>query len=164
MLSDKMVKAVNDQIEFEFSSAYLYLAMAADCEAQNLPGFAKWFKVQFQEEQSHGLKLFDYAVDRGGRVTLGPVAKPKAEFGSPLDAFKEVLAHERKVTAAIHKLYELAMAEKDYATTVLLQWFVKEQVEEEKTAEDIIRQLEAISGKSHLLLMIDHKMGERKIG
>ena len=110
MLAEKVLKALNDQIEFEFNSAYLYLAMGADCEAKNLPGFAKWFKVQFQEEQGHALKLFSYVADRGGRVTLGAVAKPKAEFGSPLETFKEVLAHERKVTAAINKLYELAMA------------------------------------------------------
>lgn len=164
MLSDKIVKALNDQIELEFNSAYLYLAMGAHCEAENLPGFSSWFKAQFHEEQSHALKLFGYLADRGGRVSLGAVTKPKAEFGSPLETFKEVLAHERKVTAAINKLYELAVAEKDYPTQIMLQWFINEQVEEEKTAEDIIRQLEAIDGKPHLLLMIDHKMGERKIG
>ncbi len=164
MLSDKMLKAVNDQIELELSSAYLYRAMAADCEAQNLPGFAHWYKVQFQEEQSHAMKLFEHVADRNGRVVLGPVAKPKMEFGSALDGFKEVLAHERKVTASIHRLYELAGAEKDYAMQVLLQWFIKEQVEEEKTAEDVIRQLEAIGDKAHLLLLLDRKMGDRKIG
>ncbi len=164
MLSDKMVKALNDQIDLELSSAYLYLAMAADCEAQSLPGIARWLKAQFKEEQSHALKLFDYMTDRNGRVTLGPIDKPKAKFGPPLGLFKAVLAHEQKVTAAIHKLYELALTEKDYPTQILLQWYVKEQVEEEKTAEDIIRQLEAVDGKPHLLLMVDHKLGEREAG
>ncbi|HSW44835.1 MAG TPA: ferritin [Phycisphaerae bacterium] len=162
MLSDKMLKALNDQMDFEFSSAYLYLAMAAHCEARNLPGFAQWFKAQFGEEQAHAMKLFGYVADRGGTVALGAIAKPTSAFGSPLDTFKEVLAHEQKVTAAINKLYEVALAEKDYATQTFLQWYINEQVEEEKTAEDIIRQLEAIGGKAHLMLMLDHRLGERK--
>ncbi len=164
MPSDKMVKALNDQIELELNSAYLYLAMAADCEAQNLPGIAHWLKVQFKEEQSHALKLFDYMADRNARVTLGPIEKPKAEFGTPLNLFKAVLAHEQKVTAAINKLYELAVAEKDYPTQILLHWYINEQVEEEKTAEEIIRRLEAVADKAHLLLMVDHKLGEREAG
>jgi len=164
MLSDKMLKALNDQIELEFNSAYLYLAMAADCEQQNLPGFADWLKVQFGEEQGHAMRIFEHLVDRGGLVTLGAIARPKAKFGPPLEMFKEVLKHEQKVTAAIHKLYEVALAEKDYAAQTFLHWFINEQVEEEKNAEDIIRQLEAVDGKAHLVLMLDHKMGERKVG
>jgi len=162
MLSDKMLKALNDQIELELNSAYLYLAMAAYSEAQNLPGFGHWFRKQFEEETGHGMKIFSQICDRGGRVTLGPVTKPKADFGSPLATFQEVLKHEQKVTAAIHALYEVALAEKDFATQTFLHWFINEQVDEEKTAEEIIRQLEAIGDKPHLLLMLDHRLGERK--
>ena len=164
MITDKMAKALNEQVNFELSSAYLYLAMAAQFEAENLPGFAHWMKVQYQEETGHAMKLFGYLADRGGRVTLNAIAKPAAEFGKPLDVFKAVLAHERKVTAAINTLYELALSEKDYATQSQLQWFINEQVEEEKTAENIIRQLEAFADKAHLLLMLDHRLGERKAG
>ncbi|HRY66771.1 MAG TPA: ferritin [Phycisphaerae bacterium] len=164
MITDKMAKALSEQVNFELSSAYLYLAMGAQFEADNLPGFAHWMKAQYQEETSHGMKLFNYLADRGGRVTLNTIAKPAPEFGTPLEVFKTVLAHERKVTAAIHALYELAMAEKDYATQSHLQWFINEQVEEEKNAEDIIRQLEALGDKRHLLMMLDHRLGERKVG
>jgi ferritin len=121
-------------------------------------------KVQYQEETGHGLKLFGYLADRGGRVTLNAIAKPAPEFGTPVEVFKTVLAHERKVTAAINALYELALSEKDYATQSQLQWFINEQVEEEKTAENIIRQIEAFGDKAHLLLMLDHRLGERKAG
>ncbi len=162
MLSPKMLKALNDQIELEFNSAYLYLAMAAQFEDRKLPGFAQWMKVQYGEEVEHGMKLFGHICDRGGRVTLGAIAKPKADFGSPLQTFKEVLKHERKVTASIHKLYALTVAERDYAAQTALHWFIDEQVEEEKNADDAIRQLEAIGDKDHLLLMLDHRMGERK--
>lgn len=164
MLTEKMTKALNDQINFELSSAYLYLAMAAQFEAQNLPGFAHWMKIQYQEETGHGMKLFGYVADRGGQVVLDAVPKPAAEFGGPAETFKSVLEHERKVTAAINRLYELAVAEKDYPTQLQLQWFIKEQVEEEKTAENILRQVEVMGNKPHLLLMIDHRLGERKSG
>lgn len=162
MITDKMAKALSEQVNLELSSAYLYLAMAAQLEAENLPGCAHWMKVQHQEETGHAMKLFNYLAERGGRVTLNAIAKPAPEFGTPLEIFKTVLAHERKVTAAINALYELAIAEKDYAAQSQLQWFVNEQVEEEKNAEDIIRQLEAFAGKPHLLLMLDHRLGERK--
>jgi ferritin len=164
MITDKMAKALSEQVNFELSSAYLYLAMAAQFEAENLPGFAQWMKVQYQEETGHAMKLFGYVADRGGRVTLNAIAKPATEFGAPLEIFKTVLAHERKVTAAINSLYELAIAEKDYATQSQLQWFINEQIEEEKTAENIIRQIEAFADKAHLLLMLDHRLGERKAG
>ena len=164
MITDKMAKALNEQVNFELSSAYLYLAMATQFEAENLPGFAHWMKAQYQEETGHAMKLFKYLADRGGRVTLNAIAKPAPEFGTPAEVFKTVLAHERKVTAAINALYELALSEKDYATQSQLQWFINEQVEEEKNTEDIIRQLEAFAGKPHLLLMVDHKLGERKAG
>ncbi len=164
MMTKKVLKALNEQIALEFSSGYLYLAMAAQFEAQNLPGFAHWMKVQYREEVGHGMKLFDYVADRGGHVTLEAIPKPQADFGSVTATFKTVLEHEREVTASIHKLYELALAEKDYATQAHLQWFITEQVEEEKTAENILRQIEAIEGKAHLMLMLDRHMGSRAAG
>jgi len=164
MLSDKMLQALNDQIELELNSAYLYLAMAAQFEDDNLPGFAGWMKAQYQEEVSHGMRLFDFVADRGGRVTLGPIAKPPVDFGTPVETFKMVLGHEQKVTASINNLYKLALAEDDYATQTQLHWFINEQVEEEKTAEDILRQLEAFGDRPHLLLMLDGKLGARQAG
>ena len=162
MVTEKMVKALNDQINLELSSAYLYLAMGAYLEDRKFPGCACWMKVQFEEETGHAMRLFNYLGDRGARVTLGAIAKPAAEFGTVLQTFKAVLEHERKVTASIHKLYGLALAEEDYATQSQLVWFVNEQVEEEKNVEDILRQLEALGDKPHLLLMLDHRLGERK--
>ncbi|NLX20676.1 MAG: ferritin [Phycisphaerae bacterium] len=162
MMSKKMLDALNEQIALELSSAYLYLAMGAQLDDENLPGFAHWMKVQFQEETEHGMKLFDYVADRGGRVTLEAIPKPQTDFGSPADIFKAVLEHERKVTASIHRLYELALAEKDYATQAHLQWFITEQVEEEKNAEGILRQIQAMEGKAHLMLMLDRHLGARK--
>lgn len=162
MLTDKMLKALNDQIQMEFSSAYLYLAMAAQCEHENLPGFAQWLKVQYQEEVGHGMKLFNYVGDRGGRVTLQAIEQPAAEFGTVSDMFQQVLEHERKVSASISNVYEVALAEKDYPTQAQLHWFLTEQVEEEKTAEEILRQLEAMEGKAHLMLMMDRRMGQRQ--
>jgi len=161
MINDKVSKALNEQIALEFNSAYLYLAMAAAFEDQNLPGFAHWMKAQSQEEVGHGMRLFGYLVDRGGRVVLEAIDKPQADFGSPVDIFTQSLDHERKVTASIHKLYELAGTQKDYATQTQLHWFIDEQVEEEKTAEEILDQLKAVGERPHLLLMLDRKLAER---
>jgi len=162
MLDEKVLNALNDQINMEMSSAYLYLAMAAALEDQNLPGFAQWMKLQYQEEVSHAMRLFDYVADRGGRIMLGAIDKPPVEFGSPTETFQKVLDHERKVTASIHKLYELAGEQKDYATQIQLQWFIDEQVEEEKTAEEILNQLKMVGAKPHLVFMLDRKLGERQ--
>ena len=161
MLSSKMLDALNQQINREFASAYLYLAMAAQCEAQSLPGMAHWMKRQATEEYGHGMRLFEYLCDRGGRVALAAVPQPPAEFGSPLELFQQVLAHERKVTAYINAVYELALEEKDYASQVALHWFVNEQVEEEKNASVIVDQLKAIPDKSSAILFLDRQLGKR---
>lgn len=161
MITHKMLTAINDQIGNEFSSAYLYLAMSAWLEGQNFPGGAHWMKEQYKEELAHGEKLFKFVNDRAGRVILGGIDKPQSEFGSMLDTFKAVLAHEQKVTALIHKVYEVALAEKDYAAQVELQWFIKEQVEEEKNAQDVVIQLEACDGRPHLMLLIDRQLAKR---
>jgi ferritin len=161
MLSRKLQDAINDQIKNELYSAYLYLAMAAHCEASSLPGFAKWLKVQSHEEWMHGMKFYDFLNDRGGRVTLQAVSQPPATYKSVLGIFEHVLEHEQKVTGCINKLYELAQQERDYPAQVLLQWFITEQVEEEKNATQIVEQLKMVPEKGGVLLFIDRDMGKR---
>ncbi len=161
MLNRKIVEALNQQINHEFASSYLYLAMAAHCEAESLPGMAHWMKRQAAEEQAHGMRLFEHICDRGGRVALAALAQPPTEFGAPLELFEQVLAHERKVTTAIHSLYELALEEKDYPTQVMLQWFVNEQVEEEKNASLIVEQLKATPAGSSAVLYLDRQLAKR---
>lgn len=161
MISAKMQDAINSQIQHEFYSAYLYLSMSGYFEGLNLTGFAKWLRVQSAEEQAHALKFYDYSFERGGKVELKALDKPPVAWGSPLQAFMEVLAHEQKVTSLIYKLYEVALAEKDYAAQVLLQWFISEQVEEEKNAAEIIAGLERIEAHDTAVLMLDHQLGKR---
>lgn len=164
MINKTMQDAVNEQIKHEFYSAYLYLAMAAYCEAANLPGFGHWMRVQNQEETAHAMKLFDHVIDRGGRVTLQAIDQPPAEFQSQLEMMQLVVGHERKVTGLIHRLYDLAVKESDPATQVLLQWFITEQVEEEKTAGQIAEQLKMIGDQGVALLMLDRELGTRVAG
>ena len=161
MLSKTMQDAINEQIQKEYHSSYLYLAMSAYCEASNLPGSAKWMRVQSQEELSHAMKLFDHVVDRGGRVTLQAIQQPAAEYKSALDVFEKVLAHEQLVTASIHKLYALSLKENDYAAHIMLQWFVAEQVEEEKNAGEAVEQLKAVGESKNGLFMVDRGLGKR---
>ncbi|MCD6156277.1 MAG: ferritin [Candidatus Atribacteria bacterium] len=162
MLSKKLEDALNEQIKNELYSAYLYLAMAAQCEAQNLNGFAHWLKVQAKEEISHGMKIYDFVNDRGGRVILKAIEQPPVEFGTPLDMFKKVLEHEQKVTSMINQLYQLAKEENDYPAQVMLQWFINEQVEEEKNASYILGILNYTEGKGQGLLMLDRELGKRE--
>ena len=161
MISDAMQKAINEQINKELYSSYLYLSMAAYFEGNNLPGFAKWMYVQADEERGHGMKLFEHLVDRGGRVTLAPIAGPQTEWMTSLEVFKQVQSHEAAVTASINALYEVAFNEKDYPAQVLLQWFITEQVEEEKNAAHIVQQLELIDARGTAVLMLDHQLGKR---
>ena len=161
MLNEVVQDAINEQIKNELYSAYLYLSMAAHSEAANLPGFAHWMRLQSQEEVSHAMKLFDFVNDRGGRVVLQAIDQPPVEFESPLDVFKKTLEHERKVTALIHRLYELAVKENDYAAQVMLHWFIEEQVEEEKSAEQIVEALKMIGDKPQTLIMLDRELGRR---
>ncbi len=164
MLSKNMQDAINEQIKNEFYSAYLYLAMEAYFQSGGLPGFAQWLHVQFGEEQGHGLKFFQYLHDRGARVELRAIPMPTAEWKSPLHAFEEVLEHEQEVTGNINKLYSMAVKENDYASQVLLQWFINEQVEEEKNAMEIIASLRRIESKDTAVLMLDHRLGKREAG
>jgi ferritin len=161
MLSKTMQKGLNDQIQKEFYSSYLYLAMSACCEANNLPGSAKWTQAQSREEYGHAMKLYAYVNDRGGRTILEALPKPPAEYRSMLDIFKKVLEHEKHVTASIHKLYAQAVKENDYASQVALQWFVSEQVEEEKNATAIVEQIQAVGDSKGSLMYIDRALGKR---
>ena len=161
MLSKVVQDALNQQIKDELYSSYLYLSMSAHCETINLPGSAHWMRLQSEEELSHAMKLFDYVNDRGGRVVLQGIDQPPAEFNAPLDIFQQVLEHEQKVTGLIHQLYALALKENDYPTQIELQWFIKEQVEEEKSAGEIVEQLKVIGDHSTALLMLDRQLGAR---
>lgn len=161
MLTDKMQASLNDQIQKEFASAYLYLAMSAYLEDQNFGGAAHWMYEQYKEELDHAAKLFKYVHDRGGRVILGEIPKPAADFGTLKQTFDAVLAHEQKVTASINNLYEVAVAEKDYATQVELHWFIQEQIEEEKSVSDILIQLEAAEDRAGMLFFIDRHLAKR---
>ena len=161
MITSKMQEAFNNQIQAEFASAYLYLSMANYCEAKNLPGFAHWLKLQYQEETGHALKMKDYVLERGGKVTLKSIDAPSTEFGDPVDVFAKVLAHEIHVTSLINNLYETAVAEKDYASQIFLQWFINEQVEEEASASAIHEKLKLVPNSSGAILYIDKELGKR---
>lgn len=164
MFSKAVQDAVNEQIRNEIQSAYLYLAMSAHCEAVSLSGAAHWLHAQWQEELEHSMKLFKYVYDRGGRVTLQGIEKPQTEFPSLLGIFQQVLAHEQKVTALINNLYAIATKENDYASQVEFQWFIKEQVEEEKNASEIIEMLKKSGESGPTLLMLDRQLGARAKG
>lgn len=162
MLSKTLEGVLNDQIKNELYSAYLYLSMAAYCESINLGGFAHWLRLQYEEEVSHAMKFFDHINNRGGRVVLQAIDQPPSDFKSPLQLFENVLEHELKVTGMINKLYEIAQKEKDYPAQIMLQWFIEEQVEEEKTASEIVEQLKLIGDRGPALLILNHQLGSRK--
>jgi ferritin len=162
MLSKKLLDEMNQQIKHELYSAYLYLSMAGHCETINLPGFAHWMKTQAKEETEHALKFFEYINDQGAKVVLQAIDQPPVEFSSPTAIFEVTLEHEKKVTARIHGLYELALQEKDYASQVFLQWFVNEQVEEEKNASQILESLKMVGDKGSGLMMLDHQLASRE--
>lgn len=161
MLSEKMQQALNDQINAETWSAYLYLSMSAYFESQNLPGFANWMKVQWLEELSHTTKFFDYVNERGGRVILKPIAAVQTEWKDALEAFQDTLKHEQHVTSLINNLVNIAIEEKDHATNNMLQWYVAEQVEEESNVESLVEQIKMIGGQGHGMLMLDRELGSR---
>lgn len=162
MLSQAMEKAINEQIRDELYSAYLYLSMAAYFENASLPGFGHWMRLQSQEEVEHAMKFYDFVNERGGRVMLHAIDQPPVDFDSPLDIFEMTLEHERKVTAKIHGLYELALEESDYPVQVMLHWFIEEQVEEEDSAGEILETLRMIGDRTQGLLMLDRELGRRE--
>jgi ferritin len=164
MISNTMENAINEQIKHEYASAYLYLSMSAHFAGQNLPGCAHWMKQQHQEELMHAMKFFEYVYDRGGHVTVPGIEQPDAKFKSPMEVFQRYLDHEREVTSRINGLYELALREKDYASQIMLHWFVTEQVEEEKVGMDIVEQLKLVSDNKTALIMLDRQLGARGAG
>ncbi len=164
MLTPKMVAALNQQMNEEYYSAYLYLAMSAAATDANLPGAAHWFRVQYQEEIAHFMKLFDYVHAQGETVKLMAIQEPPAAFGTITAMFEQTLKHEQHITACIHKLMTLAQAEKDHATAIMLQWFVNEQVEEESNDNAILAGLRMAGEKGGALFMIDRQLGQRKAG
>lgn len=161
MISKKIEQALNDQINAELYSAYLYLSMVAYFESVNLSGFAAWMRAQTQEEVVHAMKIYDYVNERGGRVVLESIAEPPAKWESPLAAFEAAYKHEQLVTGRINDLVDLAIKEKDHAANTFLQWFVNEQVEEETSADAVVQQLKMAEGAPGALFMIDRELGQR---
>lgn len=161
MLSERMVEALNKQINREIYSAYLYLSMSAYDTFKGLKGFANWFMVQYQEEMTHVMKIYDYINDQGSKVKLMAVEQPPTEFGSPLEMFEKTLEHEKFVTRCINDLVNIAIEEKDHATKIFLQWFVTEQIEEEANDNDIIAKLKLVGKEGNGLFMIDKELATR---
>lgn len=160
-MNSKVQKAINDQINAELWSAYLYLSMSADFAAKGYPGFSNWMMVQFKEEQDHALKFFNYVIQRGGEVELKPIEKVQQSWDTPLKAMEDTLAHEQKVTALINGIYKIAQEENDYATQSFLQWFIDEQVEEEDSARNLIDALKKVGDKGPGAYMLDKELASR---
>jgi ferritin len=164
MISKKLQAALEGHIGAELESAYLYLAMSASCEAKAFKGFGRWMRIQYEEELGHATKMLDYLLSRGCKVSFKPVTAPAGDFGSILQLFEKTLEHERLVTGKVHRLYDLAGAEKDTATQVFLQWFVSEQVEEEARVTEIVDKLRMVSDRPGSALYLDKEYGKRARG
>jgi len=162
IIKQKVATAINDQIEKEFYSHYLYLSMAAHFESNNLKGFGHWLRVQAKEEAEHAMKLYDYLISRGGKVVLKSIEAPPNEWQSYKDLFDDAYKHEQKVTGLITKLVELAEREDDHATEIFLQWFVKEQVEEEASAQEVLHKIQLIGSQGSALFFLDSELGKRQ--
>lgn len=161
MISEKMQEALNEQVNAELYSAYLYLSMQAFFESINLPGFAQWMRVQTQEELVHAMKIYNFVNERGGRVILKSIPEPPAEWESPLAAFEAAYEHEQKVTGLINNLVNLAIEEKDHATNSFLQWFVTEQVEEESSVDQVVQNLKMVDKAPGGIFLLDRELGQR---
>ncbi len=160
-MDNELAEAFNEQIKNEFASSYLYLSMAAYCESVNLSGFGHWMKLQAKEELTHAMKLYEFLNDVGEKVVLEAIPKPPVSFASALDVFEKTLAHEKKVTGMINKLYALAQKTGDNAAAIYLQWFITEQVEEEKSATEIVEMLKMIKADSGQIIMVDRALAKR---
>jgi len=161
MLKKKILKTLNDQINAEMFSSYLYLSMESYFQSISLKGFAAWMRVQAQEEMMHAMKFYDFVNERGGKVTLEAIAKPETTWATPLAAFEAVLKHEEHVTSLINNLVDLAISEKDHASNNFLQWFVAEQVEEEASVTEVVEKLKLIQDNPSGLFMVDAELGKR---
>ncbi len=162
MLSSKMADALNVQLNKEMYSGYLYMAMSAECASLGLKGFANWFMVQYQEEMAHAMKFFNYILSQGNKVRLMAIDQPAIDFDSPLDMFEKTLAHEKFVTGLIHELVDLAKAESDSDTHNFLQWYVKEQVEEEETAGSLLEKVRSAGDSRDDLINLDKELAARE--
>ncbi len=161
MLTEKMQKALNGQLNAELYSSYLYLSMNAYFKSINLDGFANWMYYQAQEELEHSMKFYDFIIQRGGKVQLQQVEAPPSGWSSPLAVFEATLEHEQKVTGLINDLVDVAHEERDHATNIFLQWFVSEQVEEEENVGGVLEQLKLIGDAKGGLFMIDRELAKR---
>ncbi|AQQ70451.1 Ferritin [Limihaloglobus sulfuriphilus] len=161
MLSEKMQDAINEQINAELFSAYLYLSMSAWLADNGMPGGANWMKVQAMEEFTHADKFFNYVLERGGKIKLGAINAPQASWESASDVYNGVLEHEQKVTGLINSLMDVAVDEKDHAAKIFLQWFVEEQVEEEASAQEVIDKVKLTSANPGAMFMVDKDLGSR---
>ncbi|MDH3982445.1 MAG: ferritin [Kiritimatiellaceae bacterium] len=161
MISKKMQDALNEQMNKEFYSAYMYLAMSAYSNTLGLPGFSHWMRMQYEEEIMHVTKMYDYILDQGGVVELKTIEQPEKEYGTPLQIFEKTLEHEQYVTGLINDLMGLAFDERDYATQTFLQWYVTEQVEEEANVNDILSPLRMVGEDKGGLMMIDQQLAGR---
>ncbi len=161
MLNPKIQEALNQQLNAELFSSYLYLSMSANFDSTSFQGMAAWMRIQAQEEHAHAMKFYDYILERNGQVTLAQVEAPQTKWDSPLEAFEGAYAHEQKITGLINGLADLAVTEKDHATETFLQWFITEQVEEEATVSTIVDQLKLVGGEGVALYMIDQQLAQR---
>ncbi|MBT4512212.1 MAG: ferritin [Chloroflexi bacterium] len=161
MISGKMLEALNEQLNKEMYSAYLYMAMSAACTSRELKGFANWFMVQYQEEMAHAMKFYDYIHRQGNRVNLMAIDQPQIDFESPLAMFEKTLAHEQFVTGLIHGLVDLSSEENDKTTKDFLQWFVKEQIEEEETAGGLLERVKSVDDSGEALLKLNTELADR---
>ena len=162
MISKTLETALSRQVNRELYSAYLYLSMSSYFETVSLKGFAKWMRLQAKEERMHAMKIYDYVVARGGKVSLSDIEAPKNKWASAGKVFEDTYSHEQKVTGMINGLVDLAMKENDHATFEMLQWFVKEQVEEEEHASDILNQITIVGDVPGHLFYLNHQLGKRE--
>ena len=160
-MSAALQRAMNDQIQKEFYAHYLYLAMSAWFEERNFEGFAKWMRIQADEERTHAMRIYDFVLDRGGKVRLAAIPEPGVKWKTALEVFDDARKHEAMVSGSINELYARATAEKDYASQVMLQWFITEQVEEEKTSTALAERLRLVGDSATGLLILDRQFGER---
>jgi ferritin len=161
MIKKEVLDAINEQINAESYSAYMYLSMAAYFEEMGLSGFSNWMKVQYQEESAHALKFFNYITERGGKVVLKAVAQVPVDFSGIVDVFEQTLRHENQVTEKINNLMNIAVSASDHATQSFLKWFIDEQVEEEANVERILATLKLINGEGNGVFMMDREMSQR---
>jgi len=161
VISEDIKDSLLDQLNAEFESAHVYLAMSAYCSHQDFNGAASWLRTQYEEERLHAMKVYDYLVDQGVHISLGDLGPPPSEFGTLLEVFEESLNHEQSMTARLNELSDKALKEKDHATYSMLQWFVSEQLEEEATISEIIAKLRLVNNDGYGLLMIDNELASR---